>query len=166
MIMNCIVDSKDFETIRKIAFETWPVAYGEIVTPEQLNYMLEKIYNINSLQEQQENFGHRFILAVDENNTAIGFASFSTYGNQHNHHRLHKLYVLPNQQSKGIGKLLLEAIYNEIRKNGAGSIELNVNRYNNALQFYQKLGFEILKEEDIDIGEGFFMNDYVMLKEV
>lgn len=164
--MRCIVDSKDFEMIRRIAFETWPIAYGNIITHEQLNYMLEKIYDINSLQHQQENLGHRFILAVDEKNSAIGFASFSTYENQHNHHRLHKLYVLPNQQQKGIGRLLLEAIYTEIRKNGAGSIELNVNRFNDALAFYQKLGFEILREEDIDIGEGFFMNDYILFKKV
>jgi ribosomal protein S18 acetylase RimI-like enzyme len=74
--------------------------------------------------------------------------------------------VLPNQQQKGIGKLLLEAIYSEIRKNGAGSIELNVNRFNNALAFYQKLGYEILKEEDIDIGKGYFMNDYILFKKV
>jgi len=166
MMMNCIIDSKNFETIRKIAFETWPSAYGNIVTKEQLNYMLEKIYNIASLQHQQENLGHRFIVAVDENNNSIGFASFSTYENQNNHHRLHKLYVLPNQQQKGIGKLMLDAIYSEIKKNGAGSIELNVNRYNNALAFYQKLGYEILREEDIDIGEGFYMNDYVLFKKV
>ncbi len=164
--MNCIVDSDDFEIIRQIAFETWPNAYGKIVTQEQLDYMLEKIYDINSLQHQQENLGHRFILAVDENNAGIGFASFSTYENQNNHHRLHKLYVLPNQQQKGIGKLILDVIYSEIKKNGAGSIELNVNRYNNSLQFYKKLGFEILREEDIDIGEGFFMNDFVMFKKV
>jgi ribosomal protein S18 acetylase RimI-like enzyme len=164
--MNCIVDSNDFETIRKIAFETWPSAYGNIVTKEQLNYMLEKIYDIASLKHQQENLSHRFIVAVNENNAAIGFASFSTYENQNNHHRLHKLYVLPNQQQKGIGKLLLESIYSEIKKNGTGSIELNVNRYNNALAFYQKLGYEILREEDIDIGEGFFMNDYILFKKV
>jgi ribosomal protein S18 acetylase RimI-like enzyme len=165
-MMNFLFDTKDFGTIRQIAFETWPVAYGNIVTQDQLDYMLEKIYNITSLQHQQENLGHRFIIAVDENNIATGFASFSIYENQNNHHRLHKLYVLPNQQQKGIGKLLLEAIYSEIKKNGNGSIELNVNRYNNALAFYQKLGYEILKEEDIDIGEGFYMNDYVMFKEV
>jgi diamine N-acetyltransferase len=164
MMMKCIIDSKDFETIRKIAFETWPNAYGKIVTQEQLDYMLDKIYAIDSLQQQQENLGHRFIVAVDENNAAIGFASFSTYENQNNHHRLHKLYVLPNQQQKGIGKLLLESIYSEIRKKGNGSIELNVNRYNNALAFYQKLGYEILREEDIDIGEGFYMNDYVLFR--
>ncbi len=164
MMMKCIIDSKDFETIRQIAFETWPDAYGKIVTQEQLDYMLDKIYAIDSLQQQQENLGHRFIVAVDENNAAIGFASFSTYENQNNHHRLHKLYVLPNQQQKGIGKLLLESIYSEIRKKGNGSIELNVNRYNNALAFYQKLGYEILREEDIDIGEGFYMNDYVLFR--
>jgi len=164
MMMKCIIDSKDFETIRQIAFETWPNAYGKIVTQEQLDYMLDKIYAIDSLQHQQENLGHRFIVAVDENNAAIGFASFSTYENQNNHHRLHKLYVLPNQQQKGIGKLLLESIYSEIRKKGNGSIELNVNRYNNALAFYQKLGYEILREEDIDIGEGFYMNDYVLFR--
>jgi ribosomal protein S18 acetylase RimI-like enzyme len=165
-MIHCIVDSKDFETIRRIAFETWPIAYGKIVTQKQLDYMLEKMYTIASLQHQQENLGHRFILAVDESYAAIGFASFSTIENQHNHHRLHKLYVLPNQQQKGIGKLMLETIYSEIRKNGEGSIELNVNRYNNSLAFYQKLGFQILKEEDIDIGEGFFMNDYVLFKKV
>jgi ribosomal protein S18 acetylase RimI-like enzyme len=131
-----------------------------------MDYMLEKMYATSSLQHQQEELLHRFILAVDENNASKGFASFSAFENQNNHHRLHKLYVLPNQQQKGIGKLLLEAIYNEIRKNGVGSIELNVNRYNNALAFYQKLGYEILKEEDIDIGEGFFMNDYVLFKTV
>ena len=165
-MIHCIVDSKDFENIRRIAFETWPIAYGKIVTQKQLDYMLEKIYNITSLQHQQENLGHRFILAVDEYNTAIGFASFSTYENQTNHHRLHKLYVLPNQQQKGTGKLMLETIYSEIRKNGEGSIELNVNRYNNALAFYQKLGYKILREEDIEIGEGFYMNDYVLFKTV
>ena len=165
-MMNCIVDSKDFETIRKIAFETWPEAYGKIISEVQLNYMLEKIYDVSFLQHQQENLSHRFIVAVDENNAAIGFASFSTYENQNNHHRLHKLYVLPNQQQKGIGKLMLDAIYSEIKKNGAGSIELNVNRYNNALAFYQKLGYEILREEDIDIGEGFYMNDFIMFKKV
>jgi ribosomal protein S18 acetylase RimI-like enzyme len=40
---------------------------------------------------------------------------------------------------------------------------LNVNRNNKALGFYQKFGFVILREEDIDIGNGYFMNDYIMV---
>lgn len=165
-MIRFIVDSKDFESVRQIAFKTWPVAYSNIISEQQLNYMLEKMYSIDSLQHQQKNLLHRFILAFDENDTAIGFASFSTYEDQKNHHRLHKLYVLPELQKKGTGKLLLDAIYNEIKKNGKGSLELNVNRHNNAVAFYKKNGFQILKEEDIDIGEGFFMNDFIMFKKV
>jgi ribosomal protein S18 acetylase RimI-like enzyme len=37
-----------------------------------------------------------------------------------------------------------------------------VNRDNPAIQFYQKFGFEIIDKEDIDIGNGFLMEDYVM----
>jgi ribosomal protein S18 acetylase RimI-like enzyme len=37
-----------------------------------------------------------------------------------------------------------------------------VNRHNRALHFYEKQGFKIIREEDIDIGSGYFMNDYVM----
>ena len=56
-------------------------------------------------------------------------------------------------------------IYKEVTHSGAGILELNVNRYNkNALQFYTKQGFAIIKEEDIAIGKGFFMNDFVMQK--
>ena len=159
-MIKFILDSNDFKSIRQIAHITWPIAYSHIITQEQMDYMLEMMYSNSSLQHQRDNLNHHFIVAYDENNETIGFASFSSYENSNNHHRLHKLYVLPNLQQKGIGKSLLEIIFKEIRKNGNGSLELNVNRNNTALQFYQKLGFEILREEDIDIGNGFFMNDY------
>jgi len=37
-----------------------------------------------------------------------------------------------------------------------------VNRYNKAKDFYEKAGFIIKETADIEIGGGFFMNDYVM----
>jgi len=49
---------------------------------------------------------------------------------------------------------------------GASSLQLNVNRNNNAKVFYEKIGFAVIKEEDIDIGNGYLMNDYVMEKKV
>jgi hypothetical protein len=39
---------------------------------------------------------------------------------------------------------------------------LNVNKYNKAKFFYEKLGFTITKEEVIDIGNDYVMDDYVM----
>ena len=161
-MIRCVINSMDFESVREMAFNTWPHAYGEIITKAQMDYMLEKMYSITSLQHQHEDLQHCFVIAIDETKKHLGFASFSSHSTAVNHYRLHKLYVLPSLQQKGTGKILMDVIFNEIKKNGKGSIELNVNRNNNALQFYHKLGFEITREEDIDIGNGFFMNDYVM----
>ncbi|MBC7534108.1 MAG: GNAT family N-acetyltransferase, partial [Ferruginibacter sp.] len=66
------------------------------------------------------------------------------------------------QQGKGTGRSLVNYIVNEIKKIGGQILELNVNRHNPAVSFYNKMGFVIAREENIDIGNGFFMNDYVM----
>ena len=152
---------KDIDLVQELAFSIWPDAYGSILSNDQLNYMLELIYSKDALTKQIES-GHQFIL-VCENDIAVGFASYSPKitGNLAIF-RLHKLYVLPNQQGKGTGKLLLNFIIEKIKEEGATILELNVNRHNKAFHFYTKLGFTISKEEDIDIGNGYFMNDYVM----
>ena len=153
---------KDIGLIQDLAFAIWPTAYGNIISPAQLNYMLDLIYSKKALTSQIENLHHRFII-VYENDTAVGFASYSPkHAGDQLVYRLHKLYVLPNQQGKGTGKFLLNFIMVEIKSAGAKTLELNVNRHNVAFHFYTKLGFTIAREEDIDIGEGYFMNDYVM----
>jgi ribosomal protein S18 acetylase RimI-like enzyme len=65
-----------------------------------------------------------------------------------------------------MGKLVLENIIADIQPNGAKFLELNVNRNNKAVEFYKKLGFRIIAEEDIDIDNGYFMNDYIMRKKL
>ena len=129
-----------------------------------MKYMLEHIYSETSLQKQIGD-GQQFIIVFDDNEM-IGFASYSRKRANENVFRLHKIYVDPTQQGKGIGKIIIQYVCDDIKKAGAEILELNVNRYNKALYFYQKLGFEIIEEEDIDIGNGYFMNDYVMQKEI
>jgi diamine N-acetyltransferase len=150
----------DLPLIQKLAFEIWPSAYLEILGKKQLDYMLEKIYSLPSLQHQFNDLKHEFILVL-ENNAPIGFASFSAHENSPIFH-LNKIYVLPDQQGKNIGKKILDYVIAEIKKSGASALQLNVNRHNKALHFYQKQGFIIIRQEDIDIGSGYFMNDYVM----
>ena len=151
-------------SIKKIANLTWQVTYKKILSAEQMNYMLHLFYDEISLQKQIAQ-GHQFILAV-ENDEAVGFASYSPKENNIAVYKLHKIYVDPDQQGKSIGKLLLNYIIDDIKTKNADKLELNVNRRNKALHFYQKNGFEIIREEDIDIGNGYFMNDYVMLKKL
>ncbi|MEO8820029.1 MAG: GNAT family N-acetyltransferase [Ginsengibacter sp.] len=150
----------DLETIQNLAYKIWPAAYLDILGQQQLDYMLDKIYSLNSLENQFVVLKHRFII-LKEDTVPIGFASYSPHEDSPVYH-LNKIYVLPGQQGKNLGKQLLTYIISQIKKSGATSLQLNVNRHNKALHFYEKQGFTIIRNEDIDIGSGYFMNDYVM----
>jgi len=153
------VGTASIAMIRNLANITWPIAYGEILSPQQLDYMMELIYSKAALQKQMEN-GQQFLLAYDDEKP-VAFAAYSILTTLNSAiYKLEKIYILPNQQGKGIGKLLISNIIEAIKP--ATTLQLNVNRQNKALYFYQKLGFKIINEEDIDIGNGFYMNDYVM----
>lgn len=160
MIIVKKVAEESIPAIQELAEITWAIAYAAILPPHQMAYMLDLFYSTVALQKQMQE-GHRFILATD-NNEAVGFASYSAKAEAAEVYRLHKIYIDPNQQGKGLGKILLDFIIADIKPSGATDLELNVNRSNKALGFYQKLGFVIIHEEDIDIGNGYFMNDYVM----
>lgn len=151
----------DLHTIHDLAYAIWPYAYGDILSAHQLDYMLEKIYSFNSLQDQLTSLQHNFII-ISDNNIPVGFAAFSPEEKSSSVFHLHKIYVLQQQQGNGTGKMLLEYVINSIKNKGATSLELNVNRFNKARYFYEKQGFKIIREEDIDIGKGYFMNDYIM----
>jgi len=148
----------DIPTINQLAHEIWPTTYSEILSADQLKYMLELIYSEPSLKKQFEE-GHHFLI-VEEDKQAIAFADYSLLKDVV--YKLHKIYVLPNQQGKGIGKLLIEYVIKKVKENNGGALVLNVNRNNKAKQVYEHLGFKVISEEDIDIGEDYFMNDYIM----
>ena len=103
-------------------------------------------------------------LIVYVNGVPKGFAS---YGEESaGIWKLHKLYILKDQQGKGTGRFVIDYIISNIKLLNAKSLQLQVNRINNAKDFYEKLGFYIIKIADFDIGNGFFMNDYVMEKKL
>lgn len=154
----------DLKTITEIAYKTWPLTYGEILSPAQLEYMLNAFYSESALLTNIEN-GHEFILAK-ENDICLGFASFEHHHKNGNTTKIHKIYILPETQGKGIGKLLIDSIAQFAKENNSNSLLLNVNRFNKALTFYQKLGFEIVEEIDIELEHGYLMEDYVMEKEI
>ena len=149
----------DIPAIQLLARITWPPTYTPIIGIEQVEYMLDLFYSVPALLGQMQKQGHQFVL-LEADGQPLGFASYSETAP--GRFRLHKLYVLPALQGQGAGRLLLQEV--EKRIAGAQSLELNVNRFNPALGFYTKQGFRILRSEDIRIGSGYFMNDYVMEK--
>ena len=89
-----------------------------------------------------------------------GFASFGKFENTT--WKLYKLYILPSAQGNNAGKNLLDFVIRKVISTGALHLILTVNRNNKALFFYKKNGFTISDEADTDIGNGYFMNDYIM----
>ena len=145
---------KELSLIREIAHKTWPYTFGNILSAAQIAYMLEWMYSLPSLQEQVKDKGHTFLIAREEG-TALGFASYELNYKSQAVTKIHKIYVLPNTQGKGIGKALIGRIAEVSKQHQNKALSLNVNRQNAAVQFYQHLGFEIIGQENIDIGQGF-----------
>jgi len=154
----------DTETIIDIAEKTWWVAYPPILEEVQIRFMLNEIYTAEKISKQIENNIQTYLLLI-EDEQPVAFAAFSPREENAKIYKLHKLYCLPATQGKGYGKILIDAVSDEVLKAGKHILELNVNRYNKAKSFYEKMGFSEAYQEDIPIGP-YFMNDYVMQKEL
>ena len=159
--MNLIkANSKHIPIIIDLTKKIWPVAYGEILSKAQLDYMIDKFYNEPALRELIQK-GHVFYLAQDDNDNYVGFVSYEI-NSEPNKTKIHKIYVLPETQGTGLGRQFFELVKEQALENNQNAIFLNVNQYNKAINFYAKLGFSKVKDEVIDIGNGFVMDDYVM----
>lgn len=156
--------TNDVETIRQIADQTWWVTYGLILEKEQIDFMLNEIYSPGKIRAQIENNVQTYLLLL-EGEQPVAFASYSPREENAEIYKLHKLYCLPQTQGKGYGKILINQVSQKTIDAGKQVLELNVNRYNNAKTFYEKMGFAVAYEEDIAIGP-YWMNDYVMRKEL
>jgi ribosomal protein S18 acetylase RimI-like enzyme len=163
MVTIRFANADDLTTVEQLAREIWPVTYAGIVEPEQLAYMLDLLYNNATLRDQLLNQNHTFLMA-ESAGKPVAFASFSTI--EPGVSKLHKIYVHQNTQGQGIGKQLIDFITGHLQSQSIDTLRLNVNRRNKARFFYEKLGFVVIKEEDIDIGKGYFMVDYVMEKKL
>ena len=169
------LNDRDF--IRSVSERTWPSTYGHIISQEQIDFMLDWMYSNDSL-EKQMNTGCEFYIASIKNEDgkwdAIGFCSVSPNDEKEEEnlniekvagakaHKLNKLYVLPSAQGTGAGKALLNKCIEVAKAAGSTSLFLQVNKLNNAYTFYLKKGFIKELEFKFDIGNGFFMDDFVM----
>lgn len=152
------IDSSEVHKVQDLAYRIWPNTFGEILSVEQIDYMLNWMYSEETLKRQLAE-GHHFFL-YEENGIALGFMGIELFPDKRL--KIHKLYVLPETQGKGIGKQFIEFVKTWATTHEASAIFLNVNRFNKAVEFYKHIGMTIIKTEDIDIGKGYLMEDYVM----
>ena len=140
--------------------------YREILSPQQMDYMMDWMYSPANLQKQMDE-GHVYHIAFRDG-SPCGYVSVQredTLATGRQLFHLQKIYILPSEQGRGLGRILFEKALSCIRGMASGnpaSLELNVNRSNPAIGFYRHIGLEILRQGDFHIGNGFYMNDYIM----
>jgi len=152
---------EDIPVIRSMALVVFPKTYEDILTSDQIDYMMEWMYSEESLLRQMDEGGHIYYVAYREDEPA-GYLSIQPEG-EHVYH-LQKLYILPSFQGMHLGRLLFEQAIAAIKALHPApcQMRLNVNRHNKALAFYQKMGMKMVDEGDFPIGNGYYMNDYIM----
>ncbi len=148
----------DTPLIARLADRIWRVHYTPIIGAAQVDYMLKTLYSQGSLEKQMEE-GQQYFLAQN-NGEVLGYLSISTRPG--NELFLNKFYLEVDEQGKGFGKKIFRELL--VRFPHVETIRLQVNRMNyKSVNFYFRLGFVIEDAKNFDIGEGFFMEDYVMI---
>ena len=155
---------EDIPLIEQLAWEIFPETYKDILSPEQTEYMMDWMYSQGNLRKQMEE-GHVYHL-VYYCGEAVGYFSVQQQGKRLWH--LQKIYLKPQMQGKSVGKEMFLAAVDYIRANSQlpCTMELNVNRNNPAVAFYEKMGMHKASQGDFPIGNGYYMNDYIMALEV
>ncbi len=155
----------DCGLIRRLAGEVFPATYREILIPQQLEYMMEWMYSLSSLHRQMGEEGHVYFIASADGEPC-GYVSVQQEGEDLFH--LQKIYVLPRFQGIGAGEFLFRRAVEYVREVHPAPcrLELNVNRSNPAVGFYERMGMRRVREGDFPIGDGFYMNDYIMALEI
>lgn len=150
----------DIPLIRSLAEVVFPATYEPLLPAGQVGYMMAWMYSAESLQRQMAE-GHTYYIAYADD-TPCGYLSIEQQATSLFH--LQKIYVLPDFQGRGVGERLFRQAVTHVRKAAElpAWIELNVNRENRAVGFYLRMGMERLRTVDVEIGEGFYMNDYIM----
>ena len=164
MIQIVPATTSHIKAIQEVSALAWPEAFKDILSASQIAYMMEWMYSDASLREQmEEKNNHYYLVTADDQN--VGYLSIEHNCENKEKTKIHKLYILPDQQKKGIGRMLIDFALERAREAGDSAIYLNVNKYNeNAISFYHRTGFFLVKEEVNDIGNGYVMDDFVFEK--
>ena len=160
MIRKATTD--DIPLIRAMAEVVFRRTYASILSPEQMEYMMDMMYSEESLISQMTSEGNVFLIEEGKAYASYRYQGKSEDGREVFH--LEKLYVMPSAQKTGLGRELFEAVLSEIRSVSPSNpvVELNVNRSNPAVSFYEHMGMRKARQGDFPIGNGFFMNDFIM----
>ena len=155
----------DLPAISQLAGAIWRACYPGIISHEQIDYMLARMYALDTMRAEMQSQGIRYDLLL-VNSKPVGFASCGPT-TEPGVIKMHKLYLLWEWHGHGLGSRLLQHVEHEVRVAGARRLILSVNKRNaKAIAVYRRNGFDVVDSIVTDIGQGFVMDDYVMAKDL
>lgn len=161
--MDPAVSDDDLRIISSMGFSIWNEAYSGIISPDQIFYMLKKYQSFEAIKEQIDEYRYTYLM-LREGGTPVGYCGFAP---DDKGLFLSKLYILDGFRRKGYSAKVFDHLDEVAKEKGLDRIYLTVNRDNShAIDVYRHEGFEIAGEQDVPIGEGFVMNDYIMERPV
>jgi ribosomal protein S18 acetylase RimI-like enzyme len=157
------ITEADIEIVARLGETIWRSHYAKIVSMAQIEYMLAGRYTPDKLR-QYINADDRWLDLCRLTNKPIGYCSYTRTSTPHEM-KLEQLYLLQEHRGKGLGGLMLRHVEVQARRHGLSVLVLQVNKRNvDSIAFYRKAGFAVREEATFDIGNGFVMDDYVMVK--
>lgn len=160
MIIDRKATELDINLIQDLARRSWEVAYTDILSSEQLEYMLDMMYSEEAIKVHFNNPDYHYYIIL-ENEIALGFVGFEAHAEEKTT-KLHRIYLTPEAKGKGAGKFGLNLVKEQAISVGDSRIILTVNKYNSAKDFYEHQGYKVYDEAIFDIGKGYVMDDYLM----
>ena len=149
-------DTHGISTMSQMATSIVREHFDPLIGKEQNDYMIARFQTESAIKGQMEHGCRYFFVQKDGRN--IGFMAFYP---KESVMYLSKFYLYKKERGKGYAHQMLDFVIDESARTGMNAIELNVNKHNSACQVYDRLGFRIIRSEKNDIGNGFFMDDYV-----
>lgn len=160
IVIKPVLSSLDIQTVAQLAHKIWIQHYVPIIGQEQVDYMLDKFQDAKAIAHQIEN-GYEYFIMYHENNPC-GYMALVPEINEKKL-MISKIYIDSQFRGLSLGSQLLDFAIEEARKRGFKCIWLTVNKNNSkSIGWYQKRGFSIKDKIEMDIGNGFIMDDYVM----
>lgn len=150
----------ELERIEKLADSIWREHYVPVIGLEQVEYMLQKFQSLAAMNDQIKN-GYEYY-SVFLKDVLSGYICFQK---RREELFLSKIYILKTCRGKGMGKMAMDFIARQAKESGLKQISLTVNKNNiNSINAYLKMGFINISPFVLDIGNGFIMDDYLMVK--
>lgn len=157
-----VTTSSEIEMTANLARKIWNQHYVPIIGQAQVDYMVEKFQSPITISEQIKK-GHEYFLSYHQE-LPCGYLALVT-NQEENKIMISKIYVDAEFRGLNLGTELLDFAVQKANDNDCKLLWLTVNKNNyNTILWYEKRGFKIKEKVEMDIGNGFVMDDYVMEK--